>query len=144
MPSAPFSVASAPPRAAPIKGRITFTGKEPGNRVIRMGMDPMCAAANARQAAVNEIYLVGDNNTLGNVFVKLEGSFPATPVPSQPVEIDQVACVYKPRVVGARVGQTLRVKNSDNLAAQRAQRLRQGQWVQFRGARQRHAARHHG
>jgi len=52
---------------------------------------------------VNEIYAVGDNNALGNVFLKVEGTFPPTPVPSQPVEIDQSACVYRPRVVGARV-----------------------------------------
>src|SRR5262245_3795234 len=97
-----------------IKGRITFTGKEPGNRVIRMGMDPMCAAVNRGKQVVNEIYAVGDGNTLGNVFVKIEGTFPATPVPATPVEIDQKACIYTPRVVGARVGQTLRVKNSDN------------------------------
>jgi plastocyanin len=98
-----------------IKGRVTFTGKEPGNKVIRMGMDPMCAAANAGKRPVDMVYLVGDNNTLGNVFVKLEGSFPATPVPTQPVEIDQRACFYVPRVVGARVGQALRLKNNDNL-----------------------------
>jgi plastocyanin len=110
----PASVAAAA-EGGTIKGRITFTGKEPGNRVIRMGVDPMCAAANAGKRPVNEVYLVGDDNTLGNVFVKLEGSFPATPVPSQPVEIDQVACFYKPRVVGARVGQALRMKNGDNL-----------------------------
>src|SRR6267154_284217 len=67
-----------------IKGRVTFTGKEPGNRVIRMGMDPMCAAATRGKQVVNEIYAVGDNNSLGNVFVKLEGTFPATPVPSAP------------------------------------------------------------
>ena len=79
-----------------------------------MGMDPMCAAATRGTQVVNEIYLVGDNNTLGNVFVKLEGAFPATPVPVQPVEIDQRSCVYIPRVLGARVGQTLVVKNSDN------------------------------
>jgi plastocyanin len=97
-----------------IKGRITFTGQEPGNRVIRMGMDPMCAAVNRGKQVVNEVYAVGDDNTLGNVFVKVEGTFPATPVPSTPVEIDQRACVYTPRVVGARVGQTLRVMNSDN------------------------------
>jgi plastocyanin len=97
-----------------IKGRITFTGPEPGNRVIRMGMDPMCAAASQGKRPVNEVYLVGDGNTLGNVFVKLEGTFPATPVPTAPVEIDQRACFYTPRVVGARVGQTLRVRNSDN------------------------------
>jgi plastocyanin len=97
-----------------IKGRVRFTGPEPGNKVIRMGMDPMCAAANQGKRPVNEVYLVGDDNTLGNVFVKVEGTFPPTPVPSTPVEIDQRACVYTPRVVGARVGQTLRVRNSDN------------------------------
>jgi len=75
----------------------------------------MCAAANAGKRPVDEVYLVGDNNTLGNVFVRLEGTFPATSVPAQPVEIDQVACFYKPRVVGARVGQTLRIKNGDSL-----------------------------
>lgn len=107
--------ASAQGSTGTVKGRISFTGKEPGNRVIRMGMDPMCASANAGKRPVNEVYLVGANNALGNVFVKLEGSFPATPVPSQPVEIDQLACFYKPRVLGARVGQTLRVKNGDNL-----------------------------
>jgi plastocyanin len=97
-----------------IKGTIKFTGAEPGNRVIRMGMDPMCAAANRGRQVVNEVYLVGDKNALGNVFVKVDGTFPATPVPSQPVEIDQRSCVYTPRVIGARVGQTLLVKNSDN------------------------------
>src|SRR5215831_6348175 len=97
-----------------IKGRVKFTGPEPGNRVIRMGMDPMCAAANQGKRTVNEIYLVGDDNALGNVFVKVEGTFPPTPVPSTPVEIDQRACIYTPRMVGARVGQTLRVRNGDN------------------------------
>jgi len=79
-----------------------------------MGMDPMCAAVNRGKQVVNEIYAVGDNNTLGNVFVKVEGSFPGAPPPAAPVEIDQHACIYLPRVIGARVGQTLRVKNSDN------------------------------
>src|SRR6516165_10152342 len=56
--------ASAQGAAGTIKGRITFTGKEPGNKVIRMGMDPMCVSANAGKRTVNEVYLVGDNNTL--------------------------------------------------------------------------------
>jgi hypothetical protein len=36
-------------------------------------------------------------------------------VPSEPVTIDQRGCVYVPRVVGLQVGQTLQVRNSDNL-----------------------------
>src|SRR5580765_2584870 len=86
----PVSAAAAA-EGGTIKGRVIFTGKEPGNRVIRMGVDPMCAAANAGNRPVDEVFLVGDGSTLGNVFVKLEGSFPATPVPPQPVEIDQRA-----------------------------------------------------
>src|SRR5436190_21217999 len=108
---APSSAAVA---GGTVRGRITFAGTEPGNRVIRMGMDPMCAAVNKGKQVVNEIYTVGDKNALGNVFVKVEGTFPATPVPPQPVEIDQKACIYIPRMIGARVGQTLLVKNSDN------------------------------
>ena len=113
LPSALSPVTAA--EGGTIKGRITFTGKEPGNKVIRMGMDPMCAAANAGKRPVDEVFLIGDGNTVGNVFVKLEGPFPATPVPSQPVEIDQRSCFYVPRVVGMRVGQALRMKNGDTL-----------------------------
>lgn len=81
-----------------------------------MGVDPMCAAAHAGKRPVDEAFLIGDGNTVGNVFVKLEGSFPAAPpVPARPVEIDQSACFYVPRVTGARVGQALRIKNGDNL-----------------------------
>jgi hypothetical protein len=45
--------------------------------------------------------------------VSLQGSFPATPVPAEPVTIDQRGCVYVPRVAGAQVGQTIQVRNSD-------------------------------
>jgi len=47
--------------------------------------------------------------------VRVQGMFPRTPVPTEPVTIDQRGCVYTPRVVGARVGQTLQVHNSDGL-----------------------------
>jgi len=98
-----------------IKGVVRLTGKAPGNPVIRMGMDPMCVKVNAGKRVVDEIVATDDKGDLANAFVKLEGSFPATPVPTTPVLIDQRGCIYQPRVVGARVGQTLRVKNSDNL-----------------------------
>ena len=37
---------------------------------------------------------------LANVFVSLGVSFPRTPVPTEPMTIDQRRCVYRPRVVG--------------------------------------------
>jgi plastocyanin len=98
-----------------IKGRIGVSGKAPGNPVIRMGMDPMCAKINAGKRVVDEVVVASADGRLANVFVKLEGSFPRTPVPVEPVTIDQRGCLYGPRVVGARVGQVLRVRNDDSL-----------------------------
>jgi plastocyanin len=78
-------------------------------------MDPMCAKLNAGKRPVQEIVAATADGSLANVFVSLQGSFPPSPVPAAPVTIDQRACIYVPRVVGARVGQTLQVRNSDEL-----------------------------
>jgi plastocyanin len=55
------------------------------------------------------------NGDLANAFVSLKGAFPKTAVPAEPVTIDQKDCVFVPRVVGARVGQTLQMKSSDTM-----------------------------
>jgi plastocyanin len=98
-----------------IKGHVKLTGKLPGNPVIRMGMDPKCAQLNAGKRVVQEYVAAAIDGSLANVFVHLQGSFPQTAVPTTPVVIDQKSCVYVPRMVGARVGQALQVKNSDEL-----------------------------
>ena len=98
-----------------IRGHIGVKGKVPGNAIIRMGMDPKCAALNAGKRPVQEAVAAGADGSLANVFVSLQGSFPASPVPAEPVTIDQRGCMYVPRVVGARVGQTVQVRNSDEL-----------------------------
>ena len=98
-----------------IKGHIRLTGKSPGNPIIRMGMDPMCAKINAGKRIVQETVVTSTDGGLANVFVKLQGTFPQTPVPTTPVSVDQHGCVYSPRVVGARVGQMLQVRNGDEL-----------------------------
>jgi hypothetical protein len=105
----------APAAGGTINGKIKLTGTIPGNSIIRMGMDPGCAAMNKGKRPVQETVAATADGSLGNVFVKLQGTFPQTPVPKNPVVIDQVACLFAPRVVGARVGQVLRVTNSDAL-----------------------------
>jgi plastocyanin len=97
-----------------IKGHVHLTGKLPGNPYIRMGVDPMCSQANAGKKVVQEYVAAAIDGSLANVFVRLQGNVPQTPVPSQPVLLDQHACIYTPRVIGVRVGQTLQVKNSDS------------------------------
>ena len=96
-----------------IKGKIHLSGKLPGNPVIRMGMDPMCAKSSAGKRIVQEYVVATADGSLANVFVRVQGNVPQTPVPTQPVTLDQKGCLFFPRVVGVRMGQTLQVKNSD-------------------------------
>jgi plastocyanin len=107
--------ASAQPRAGILRGHVAFSGRPPGNPIIRMGMDPKCADLNAGRRVIQESALVTRNGSVENVFVRLDGTFPAVPVPTTPVVIDQRACVYTPRVVGVRVGQRLQIRNDDDL-----------------------------
>ena len=95
-----------------IAGHVRLTGLATANPVIRMGADPRCSQANRGRRPVQELVLRGADGGLANGFVHLEGSFPAAAA-SQPVVIDQTGCVFTPRVVGARVGQTLQLTNND-------------------------------
>src|SRR5271167_3533146 len=87
-----FDAAGAQARTGTIKGRISVSGKPPGNPVIRMGMDPMCAKINTGKRVVDEVVVASADGSLANAFVKLEGSFPRTAVPTEPVTIDQRGC----------------------------------------------------
>ena len=97
-----------------IRGHVRLLGKPPGNPVIHMTWEPMCASISAGKRVVQETVLAALDGSLANVFVQLDGSFPETPVPTQPVTIDQRGCIYTPRIVGVRLGQILQVRNSDN------------------------------
>ena len=108
------SEALAQANTGTIKGRVRLTGKLPGNPIIRMGMDPMCSRMNAGKRILQEYVVATVEGNLANVFVHLQGNVPQTPVSTQSVMIDQKGCVFVPRVVGVRVGQTLQIKNSDS------------------------------
>jgi hypothetical protein len=100
-----------------VQGHVRLDGPAPGNPIIRMGMDPMCASLNAGpRRPVQQIVVSGADGGLANVFVTVKGTVPKTAPPSVPVVIRQVKCVDTPRVVGVMVGQTLRVVNGDTLA----------------------------
>ena len=113
-----FRTAAAPAAVGTIKGRIRLSGKSPGNTIIRMRVDPMCAAIYGGKRVLQEAVVTSADGGLANVFVSVQGTFPRTQVPTAPVTpvaIDQRGCIYTPRMIGARVGQTLQVRNSDQL-----------------------------
>ncbi len=110
----PETSQAAPAARGSLRGHIRVRGTVPANDVIRMNADPMCARANGEQPVQDQAVIVAPDGSLANAFVELMGTFPDMPVPAEPVTIDQRACTYRPRVVGLRLGQTLKVRNSDD------------------------------
>jgi hypothetical protein len=80
-----------------------------------MGADPVCAALARRTGALpTQLLVVTDGKGgLSNVFISLQGNFPPAPPSPDAVTINQRTCQYLPRVVGARVGQVLKIVNQD-------------------------------
>lgn len=95
-----------------IEGHVKLTGAAPPNPVIRMGADPNCLQMHAGKRVVQERVLKAADGGLANVFAYVKGSFPNAGGTTEAV-IDQQGCLYHPRVQGARVGQTVEVRNSD-------------------------------
>ncbi len=102
--------------AGGITGTVKYDGAVPKLRTIRMDADPGCAKKHSSPVK-SEVLVLGDGNTLGNVFVRVIKGAPAKayPAPKEPVVIDQEGCRYDPHVLGVMVGQPLKILNSDGL-----------------------------
>jgi hypothetical protein len=96
-----------------IVGHVHYMGPTPVNPLIRMGADPRCNKLYVGKRPTSQAFVVAGDGAMANVLVNLDGSFPDSPVPTTPVVLNQKDCQYGPRVLGARVGQTLQVKNQD-------------------------------
>jgi plastocyanin len=92
---------------------LRLPGTPPPNAVIKTGADPSYLKSNASKRVVDQIVVKSSDGGLMNVFANVKGSFPQVAASPASAVIDQQGCVYHPRVQGARVGQTLEVKNSD-------------------------------
>ena len=81
-----------------------------------MNSDPGCAAKHSEPVA-SDVLVVGEGQTLANVYVSVKQGLPegSWPAPSEPAVLDQQGCRYLPHVLGVMVGQPLRILNSDGL-----------------------------
>jgi len=105
----------APVLAGGISGTVKYDGAVPKLRPIAMDADPGCAKKHSGPVA-SEMLVLGDGNTLGNVFVQVKTPpQKAYPAPTEPVVVDQHGCQYVPRVLGVMQGQPLKILNSDGL-----------------------------
>jgi hypothetical protein len=107
------SVALSGQTGGTIVGHVRYMGQTPINSIIRLGADPRCAKLYAGTQARGQTFTVASNGAFADVLVTLDGSLPAMPVPSQPAVLTQKNCQYAPHVLGARIGQTLEVRNED-------------------------------
>jgi hypothetical protein len=102
----------APQATGSITGKILFQGTPPERRKLNMSADPVCAARNP-EAVLAQDGAVNSNATLPNAFVYLKdvpGNFKP---PTDPVVLDQSACMYVPHVLALMVGQPLKIVSSD-------------------------------
>ncbi len=105
----------APLGTGTISGMVMFTGTAPANPAIDMREEPHCAAMYGGQPT-DPVVVVKDGH-LANVFVRVTGGLPAGPYPRPAAapKVDQVGCLYHPRVLGVMTGQALTIANSDSL-----------------------------
>ena len=100
--------------AGDLTGKINFKGDvAPAPRQI--SFDAMCGKLHS-EASFVELVKVRDGG-LDDVFVYVKEGLPAKEyeIPSEPVILDQVDCIYTPYVFGIQQGRKLEVKNSDML-----------------------------
>lgn len=105
------AAAAAPAGNGTIKGVVNFTGTAPEMKVPAKRKDAeFCKTKEVKYNAVTV-----NGGKLKDVFVRIEngavkGKFD---VPKDPAVIDQVDCMYTPRIQGALAGQQIAIKNSD-------------------------------
>jgi plastocyanin len=103
--------ATAAMGTATIKGVVNFTGKAPEMKVPAKRKDAeFCKGKEVKYNAI-----LAEGGKLQDVLVRLEngavkGKFDA---PKEPAVIDQVDCMYTPRIQGVVAGQEVSIKNSD-------------------------------
>ena len=94
---------------------VRFVGSQPDSAILQMVADPFCRIAHQGKTVTVENLVVNANGTLRSVFVYIRDSdaIRASVPIAQPVELNQVACVYQPRVLGVQTGATIKITNSD-------------------------------
>ena len=108
-----------PTDGAVISGTIQFEGDAPTLGEIDMSEEPVCVNQweEAGKVPRSEALLLGEGNTVGNVFVSIKsGLSESNYSPSnETVYVNQKGCRYYPHVFALMKGQSLVFKNSDGV-----------------------------
>ncbi len=100
-----------------LHGEILFRGEAPARFLLGASENKDCQHHPDVDQRSNVILVQDGRLENAYVYVKSgpfdEGGLEIPPPPVEPVVLDQKGCMYLPRVVTLRAGQTLRVQNSD-------------------------------
>lgn len=109
-----ISLLVLPVQAGEITGTVVWEGSVPKMKPLNMNADPVCASAHT-QAARAETLVLGEGQTMANIFVRIKSGLPdkTWDPPTEAAVIDQHGCVYHPHVVGVMVDQPFKFLNSD-------------------------------
>src|SRR6185503_15508730 len=104
---------AALPGACSLAGRVLYDGP-PSRRRAPAG-DSLAVCSAARPGGIPDESLLVKNGALRNavVFVRSGPILRGKVAPSGPVTLDQIGCLFEPRVIAMREGQALWVRNSD-------------------------------
>ncbi len=108
-----------PATAGTLAGSVTFHGAKPKPELISMEAEQGCQQANAGKPVYSPAVLTGKKAGLANAFVYIQAGLEGKkfePVKEPAVVLDQHGCMFLPRVIGIRAGQTLDLKNGDSVA----------------------------
>jgi plastocyanin len=97
---------------ASISGKISFEGQAPAGDKIKL--TPECKAMHPNGLERQAVKVKDGGLADVYVYVKspVSGSYPA---PTTPVVLDQNGCNYSPHIVALQVGQSLTIRNSDEM-----------------------------
>ena len=102
-----------PATAGTISGTVQFTKDPRKPYVLEMGSDAGCAKLHDKPVLVDKM-VVADGK-FANVLVHVKKGLKSWEVPGPPetaVEVNQVGCIFDPRISVARVGTRLRLTSS--------------------------------
>ncbi len=108
---------SARPNDGSVHGRVTLSGVPPKSKPFDISKEPDCVRMRGSNPIFPEDVVTGPDNSLRNVVVYITSGPPENaPAPSTPVAFDQQGCHYSTHVLAFRVGQEVRISNSDPLS----------------------------
>lgn len=94
-----------------VKGTVKLDGKPPAPKELNLGT----CTTEAKGPVYSDTVLAKDGK-LQNAFVWVKKgleSYKGPAAPPEPIVMDQKGCLYKPHIIGARVGQNIVFLNSD-------------------------------